>query len=229
MNDKIKRYLEYIFPRTCINCWKIWEYLCKECKKQLVVHEELCPICHKHSERYKICTKCKNDRIKYEGIIIGFKYSGLIKKLILKLKYYHLSDIGEFLAQRLKTLLSTTSLLDEKLLITSVPSHWTRKYFIKGYNQSEILAKNLSCIIHKEYIRLCKKNKFTFSQTKLNREKRLINLNNSFELSWKLEWDETILIIDDITTTWSTINEIAKTIKKSYPETKVWWLVIGRH
>jgi predicted amidophosphoribosyltransferase len=48
-------------------------------------------------------------------------------------------------------------------------------------------------------------------------------LKNAFvlEKSSTLKGNETILIVDDITTTGSTINEIAKTIKTQYPQIKI--------
>jgi predicted amidophosphoribosyltransferase len=64
--------------------------------------------------------------------------------------------------------------------------------------------------------------------TKIEREG---NLNNSFQLikNKNLKWNETIILIDDITTTWSTLNEISKTIKKIYPKISIWWAVLWRH
>jgi predicted amidophosphoribosyltransferase len=41
--------------------------------------------------------------------------------------------------------------------------------------------------------------------------------------------NETILIVDDITTTWSTINELAKLIRHHYPTIKVRGMVVWRH
>jgi predicted amidophosphoribosyltransferase len=57
------------------------------------------------------------------------------------------------------------------------------------------------------------------------------NLNNAFSLTKNLSltWNETLLIVDDITTTWSTINELAKLIKHYYPNMKIRWAVLWRH
>lgn len=229
MKDTIQNIIELIFPRTCINCNKQWDYLCKDCKKKLIAHEEICPVCHNNSKDYKVCPNCRSSNIHYEWIIIWFKYSWLLKKLILKLKYYHQKDITDFLAQRLNVVLSTTSIEKENSIISSVPSHWTRKYFIKWYNQSELLSQRLSEFSWINYKNICRKIKFTFSQTKFNRQKRLINLKDSFINVCQLNGNENIIIVDDITTTWSTINEIAKTIKNKYPNVKVWWLILWRH
>lgn len=122
-----------------------------------------------------------------EGLLIGFSYQNILKKLILKLKFFHKRDIAFFLAERAALLLQInpylSSLLEQKkLLISFVPSHRYRKYFQKGYNQSEILAHTLANLLEVPFLPCCKKNKATVSQLKLNRKERLKNLNSAFSL-----------------------------------------------
>ena len=89
---------------------------------------------------------CKGRYPDLEGIMIAFRYSHFIKKLILSLKYYHVYSIADFFAQKLSLLCSCNYLLGQDIennqtLITYVPSHRYRRIFIKGYNQSQLLAK----------------------------------------------------------------------------------------
>jgi ComF family protein len=225
-------FIDHIFPKQCINCEKHWEYLCKDCKKTLQPHPEICPYCHRFSENYKTCINCKTDHNNVlEGIITTFLYTWLLKKLILKFKYFHKHDIWDFLAERLTLAIkSNHKIPNQNLIFTSIPSHRFRKYFIKWYNQSEILAQNLSIKYWMTYKKLTNKTKRTKSQAWLNRNQRLTNLIGVFSnlQNEKLNWQETIIIVDDITTTWSTINELAKTIKQKYPHNKIRWLVLGR-
>lgn len=120
-----------------------------------------------------------------DGVIIGFSYQKLLKKLILKLKFYHKKDVGQFLAERLALLVQMHAVLssylaEKKLIVSFVPSHWYRYYFVKGYNQSEILARSLANQLFLPCFSLAKKVKFTASQLTLNREKRLKNLTSVF-------------------------------------------------
>ncbi len=272
----LMNFIDLLFPRQCIICWTIGEYLCKKCKTKLQPHPEICPICHRFSADYKVCLNCRSEKkIVLEGIIIPFKYDLLLKKLIMKLKYFHKKDIGGFLVERLNIALQTNESFQkkinncppfvkeevprfvgeedlsratlnswsasanispfykerQKIIITRIPSHRYRKHFIKGYNQSEILAKKLSEVTGIPRIEIAKKKRYTKTQASLKREGRLKNLKNAFSLTPNLALigNETLLIVDDITTTWSTINELAKCIKAHYPNIKIRWAVLGRH
>lgn len=241
--------IEHIFPAHCISCQKQGNYLCTTCKKKLLPHPEICALCHRFSAHYETCLDCKSEKKRYlEWIIIPFCYSNEIKKLILKLKYGHKKDVIDFLTDRLMLALQLNQrinlqfpLLDKgggqgvglneaKLLVTFIPSHRYRKYFTKWYNQSELLAKNLAKKLWLPCNQLVQKTKHTKSQAGLTRKDRLKNLKNAFSLkNINLKGDETVLLIDDVTTTWSTLNQIAKTIKTTYPKIKIRWLVIARH
>ncbi len=245
-----------LFPRHCIACWQQGEYLCKDCKKQLEPHPEICPYCHRFSKDYRTCIECRTQKNNYlEGIIIPFAYTSLLKKLIIKLKYFHKKDIGSFLIERLTIALQANETFQRKsdfcppfekegwcgstggfkknseLIISFIPSHRYRHYCIKGFNQSELLAKKLSEKLHVPMVALAKKKKHTKTQASLNRNSRLHNLKNAFSLTknTQLQGNETILIIDDITTTGSTINELAKLIQHHYPNIKIRWAVLWRH
>ena len=229
--------IDIIFPRQCSICWIIGAYLCKNCKKKLDPHPEICPYCHRYSKDYLTCIDCRCNKDNHlEGIIIPFAYTDILKKLIIKLKYFHKKDISTFLIDRLVLALQANesfqrTCLVDNVIISYIPSHWYRHYFIKGYNQSEVLAKKLSDILDRKMVTIVKKQKHTKTQASLDRNGRLHNLKNAFSLikNTQLQGNETLLIIDDITTTGTTINELAKVIKYHHPNIKVRWAVLWRH
>ena len=92
---------------------------------------------------------------------------------------------------------------------------------------AELLAKKLNIPL----LHIAKKHKHTKTQASLDRKGRLLNLHNSFSLqkNINLNNNETILIIDDITTTGATINELGKLIHQYSPKTKIRGAVLGRH
>ena len=86
----------------------------------------------------------------------------------------------------------------------------------RGYNQAEILACELGKItgIPVE-TGLLRKRKTADAQKRLNRQDRAHNLEGSFWVERKTRLPERALLIDDIYTTGNTVNEAAKTLKKS--------------
>lgn len=201
--------MDWIFPRECLGCGKTGSYLCFECKKSLIPHPELCPACHRSNADFQLCKDCSRaEKMALDGVIIGFSYQKLLKKLILKLKFYHKKDVGQFLAERLALLVQMHAVLssylaEKKLIVSFVPSHWYRYYFVKGYNQSEILARSLANQLFLPCFSLAKKVKCTTSQLTLNREKRLKNLTSAF-LPQNLEHlphGACVLLVDDVSTT----------------------------
>jgi len=230
--------LEFLYPPVCVGCDAAGEYLCRECKKGLRPHSEMCPVCQSASPDYQVCVGCRaSEEFPLEGIVIGFSYTDELKKLILALKFGHRSHVSGFLAERLSLLVQSHPQLSDalqsgKLVVTRVPSHWIRKYRVKGYNQSELLATDLAESLDVSVVWLTRRVRYTRSQTKLNRKKRLKNLIGAFgtvSTDAELKWDEIVLIVDDITTTWSTLVQVAHSISQKHPTVKVWGAVVGRH
>ncbi|MDR2540685.1 MAG: double zinc ribbon domain-containing protein [Candidatus Peribacteria bacterium] len=228
--------LDLLFPRECAGCRKPGEYLCTACKKTLFAHPEICPFCHKPSTDFQTCFACKGQEDALTGILIGFSYQTLIKKLILKVKFGHKKDVVPFLAGRIALLVQTHGKLselskDDQIFISFIPSHRRRKYLEKGYNQSELLAKELAKQLDLPILPLVKKMKYTVSQLKLKREERKKNLENvfvPFQLD-KLSHGATVLFVDDVTTTGSTLLHIAKVIKQERDDLNIWGAVVARN
>lgn len=227
------RLRELLFPIICVWCEREWKYLCDQCKTTIRPHPELCPSCHIYSPLWVICYSCKYKFKWVDSILVAFVYEKLIKKLIIDLKFKHRYDTGTYLWEKLWLLLLCNPLIDPKTtLITHVPSHRRRKNIQKGYNQSEILAKTVSKYTGIKHYTLFKKVKHTKSQTTLNKIQRKTSLRNAFEYISTQEipnGSKTIIIVDDIVTTGSTLNILGTLFKLHHPTSSVRWLVVGRH
>ena len=86
----------------------------------------------------------------------------------------------------------------------------------RGFNQSYLLAKELSNIISVPVLEdALVKVKKTKKQVGLKRKDRKVNLKDAFKLtSSKDIKDKSVLIIDDVMTTGSTVERIAELLKK---------------
>ncbi len=228
--------LDLFFPRSCLGCGTTGTYVCGSCKKELVPHPDRCPFCHRVMKYGQVCYDCRPEHRHLQWIMVAFVYTSFIKKLIRDLKFAHKYDIAWFLAERIALLIQTNPSLVEaqksnKLFISFVPSHRRRRRVVKWYNQSELLATHAAKALWITYIQAVSKQKYTTSQTKCTRQQRLVNLLWAFTIKTRetLPPWTTVVLVDDITTTWATLNELAKTRKKHYSSITIWWVVVGRH
>jgi predicted amidophosphoribosyltransferase len=151
-------------------------------------------------------------------------------------KFGHKKDIVPFLAGRLALMLQTNSkisplLTDGQLFISFIPNHWRRKYLEKGYNQSELLAKELANQLGLRMISLAKKCKYTVSQVHLSKAQRANNLQGTFEAQGleQIPYGATVVFVDDVTTTGTTLLQIAKVIKETRSDVHLWGIVVARN
>jgi ComF family protein len=85
----------------------------------------------------------------------------------------------------------------------------------RGYNQSALIAQQLSNITRIPFsVHLLKRLRNTPSQTKLSREQRKENVKGAFAVQGNVE-GKRVLLIDDVITTGSTLNECAKVLKQN--------------
>lgn len=159
----------------------------------------------------KVCEDCKKDKYYFLKNYSIFNYTGDLQKVVLSFKSgnkylgYYLSDIINDYVKKNKIHFD---------LIIPMPIHKNRVKS-RGFNQSEILVENLKdkYTIEKDVILRIKD---TPHQTGLSRENRKINLKSAFEVIDKEKIkDKTILLVDDIYTTGSTLNECSKTLFKN--------------
>lgn len=104
-----------------------------------------------------------------------------------------------------------------------VPSD-TKRFAQRGYHLPEILAKKLGKNMNLPVLDILIKTKHTKSQTELDKKNRLTNLNEVFEIrniNFDLQTVCEIWLIDDVTTTHTTLLECSKVIKKNFPFLKI--------
>lgn len=104
-------------------------------------------------------------------------------------------------------------------LIVPVPLHFLRQ-MKRGYNQSEIISRELSAITGIPYRNLLRRSKYTAPQSRQNRQRRLKTLKNTFSLPQKnIEYvnSKHILLLDDVFTTGATLNAAACALQTGNP------------
>lgn len=211
ISDKI---INLIFPNVCGICGKISENsLCKKCENTL--------------KKYIIIKQEEIQNRNYNELISYFNYNGIIRNNILNYKFKE----KPFLAKTFVKFLSKQEKAFEiiKTYDKIVPVPISRKRFKeRGYNQSQLIAKEISKYTKIEIAEKCLyKTKNIIEQSKLNKEERIKNVQGVYELkNMQILEDKKILLIDDIYTTGSTVNECCKTLSEAKPS-KIGVLVLA--
>lgn len=213
-----------LYPKKCVRCKKSGSYICDNCFAGITFLEyQHCGVCQKGSIDGLTHPKC---RTKYgiDGIISAISYKGIVKKLLYQFKYPpYLSDLRGILGKILyEGLIQQEGFInycsDGNLLIISVPLH-TKRERKRGYNQSELLAKELS--LHSNLTQVTPvllRQIATKPQFELKKEERVKNILGAFALNPKFKnklKGRNVILVDDITTTGATLRECAKVLKKS--------------
>jgi competence protein ComFC len=178
--------------------------------------------------------QCKKGNLlqSLEKIILLAHYKdSYIARLIKDAKYYHkkdiLEDMGKYLAEQFAKYEEIKE--KESYIITAPPMYFLKKWK-RSYNHSEILWKHIANILWIEaYFKLLKKTKYTKQQSRLSQKDREKNILSSFVFNEKAREKiigKTIIIVDDVISTWATISEMAHILQKNWAK-KIIALIIA--
>lgn len=190
--------IDLLYPNICPSCGVRIDYngdFCDNCREKLVRCSSNYPI-ENADETAFFC-----------------EYTKEVKAITLKFKkdpcgntyYAYAKGIAEALAEK--------KLSDKIDVILFVPMTAADKRK-RGYNQTELIAKELHYILEKPCLNALVKVRETRSQKSLNENERRENVKNAFSVKnpEKLK-GKNVLVIDDVCTTGSTLSEAARAIK----------------
>ena len=208
-------FYEALFPKYCLSCKKEGSWLCSDCREKIpYLEEQFCPFCLTITRTGRSCSFCQ-PRHHLTGLLAATHFKPPISNLIHQLKYKGTKELSQLLAKI--TIKNTISRIPKgKKIIIPIPLH-PKQERKRGFNQAELLGKELSKRLKAEYNpRSLKRTKNTKSQTKLNRKERRENLKDAFEIDRRIELkDRIVLLADDVATTGTTLDEAAKTLKRA--------------
>lgn len=210
-----------LFPRRCPVCDRPvklpGKLICGECREKIkYVGEAHCLKCGKPTEQKEreYCFDCEKRK---HGFVQGkslFEYKSAADS-IYRFKYAKRREYAEFYGEEMERQWRELMREWEPQAIVPVPIHKSRRR-ARGYNQAELLAEELGrrfgIPVEKELIVRCKK---TVPQKELSGEQRQNNLKRAFKISKNDVKLSTIIIMDDIYTTGSTVDAMSEVLKKS--------------
>ena len=150
-----------------------------------------------------------------------FSKNGVEQSIIHRLKYQNSKQTGVILGKKLALSIKKSNKELQIDCLIPVPIYHSKKYD-RGYNQALSIAKGISSILNiPTKNNLLRKKRKTKSQTKLSKEDRLKNVENSFVASAEFLNFKSIGIVDDVITTGATLGAICKEISSINESIKI--------
>jgi competence protein ComFC len=203
--------LDLLFPSFCINCKRPGEYLCPICQKKLKNSLPECYVCRKISNKYKTHTECNT--VGLDAVFVGWQYDETAKKILSEYKYKYAYKLSEIITKLLYGRLENTRFIEcisPNSIFVPIPIHKSHQNS-RGFNQSTLIAQKLSGKMGLDLEEnLLIRDKDSHHQSQADYKKRK-DLGDVFSLTREIK-NKDIIIVDDVITTGTTINRIAKTL-----------------
>lgn len=211
--------MNLIFPRICPFCGKILqkkkEKACEACQKKLpYVQGPRCMKCSKtiEIEEAEYCYDCSRKSYSYKSGLALYQYTGDVKKSIYNFKYNNKREFADFYAQDIKKHLGKEICRWKADMFVPVPLYQRRQQ-VRGFNQAQLLAKKLSFQYELPMEpHVLKRIRNTEPQKQVSGKKRNKNLENAFKIQENIVKLKKVVLVDDIYTTGSTIEQCSKVL-----------------
>jgi ComF family protein len=189
---------------------------CRQCSKKVqLVGANSCMCCGKpiedSSDEY--CQQCNNSNHYFAQNKAVFIYEGPVKLSMYKFKYSNRRCFSEHYAKYAFKKYGKWIAENNIEAIVPVPMY-NKKKKVRGYNQAEVFAKALSQLTGIPVAdKIVRREKETVAMKELKSGKRKKNLLKAFKLAENIVQFRKVLIVDDIYTTGTTLDEVARALK----------------
>ena len=211
-------FYNWLFPTKCVLCNNTDIFIngifCTDCFAKITIIDE--PICKKCGKLFTtgmpinaLCNECETNGRLFSQARSLLLYDNITQKIILSIK----SHANENVANTCSKLIyyKYRELFDNIDFIVPVPSHWLRTLY-RGFNPADIIAKELSIVSGIKVNRSLRRIRRTEYQHKKSKSERLRNLDNAFSCKNTSLCNKNVLLVDDVFSTGSTLNECTKTL-----------------
>ena len=192
------------------------ESLCEKCGADILSPtEHLCPVCSHPMQGLIVCPNCEGKCWHLSTIVPGCRYEGLLRELIQRFKYGRDQSLMRPLGDLMLPALRDPRLAGKNFdAIVPVPLHPLRERE-REFNQAALLAIRLAKKTGLPRLQLLKRTRATVPQARFDRVHRLENLEGAFEIRRPVEEGAAILLVDDVTTTGTTLNACAAALMEA--------------
>ena len=224
VRDKV---LDTLFPEySCYVCGRELmipkNHICELCAKSMrAISGNICKKCGMPiPEGNSYCDTCKSRDYAFDTARACYNYNETSGKIVMDLKYNKKKFVVPFMATEMLLKLDEFGVMPDIIIPVPVSK---RRYKERGFNQAELIANEISDMTGGKIIVDCtlvEKVIDSTPQARLKGKERIENLRGAFKLTTRKSLKgKNILIIDDVFTTGSTVNEVARVLRTVHPDT----------
>ena len=201
--------LDLLFPPICGGCGKVGSHWCVECQQRVqILNGTVCEVCGLPQDVDGICNACRAERPHFHALRAWTVFEDPVRKALHKLKYYRNFSLGDALAAQMFAF--TKGLNWQPDILIPIPLGRQRMKE-RGYNQSAMIAEPLAMALNIEFApQALVRRKETRSQVGLSKQERHKNMLGAFQAAGVS--GKTILVLDDVSTTGSTLSSSAEAL-----------------
>jgi competence protein ComFC len=202
------RGLDWLYPPTCASCEQKGSRWCIPCQDRVeLIQTPVCPRCGQSQPKAELCRQCRIHPPTFTAARSWAAFRGPVRQALHRLKYKGDIAMGDILAQPLVTFMEK---LDWKVeLVVPVPLGVAR-FAERGYNQAALIARPIALALRLPYQpKALEKVRETRSQVDLNVAERKQNVAGAFQAHAVWVGGSSVLVIDDVTTSGSTLDACA--------------------
>ncbi len=182
----------------------ITEYFCRDCKAPFVNPFPL--------DDAGRCSLCRLGLTGFDAAYTFGSYEETLRELIHLFKYSKVRPLAKPLGALIARAIPREQRFD---VIISMPLHW-KKRWSRGYNQSDLLAKEIARRWGVPVKKIVRRVKATEPQAGLSHSKRRLNMRGAFAMRRGADVKGLrVLVIDDVLTTGATASACAKVLKRA--------------
>jgi ComF family protein len=230
LKETLSALTDILFPRTCHICSqdikdprKAFDAsICRACAADMIPTSlSVCSLCGSDLSQERpgelTCRGCRKKPPAYQKLLACYRYNGTAKALIHKFKYQNRPYLAKTMARLIFMNLTRDNNEIARDIDILIPVPLTpAKTREREFNQSELLAKELSMFFKKPWSPVLKKIRHTHPQASLTNLRRLDNLRDAFRaFPPSAVNNKKCLLIDDVVTTAATAREASRALKRS--------------
>ena len=229
--------LDLVWPRKCEVCGRPADrpgrHVCSDCLNRLpfLPTDGCCRRCGRAAEGLDgefLCEDCRVSKPAFDRAASVLSFIGEARDIVNAFKFRNHAWLRDDFADWMAAVMAARFRVEEIEVVVPMPSTlWHR--LDRGFNQCEYLAQALAKRMDKPYARTVLVRKGNPKrQGELNEEERHANVIGTFAvLRPEVVRDHTVLLVDDIMTTGSTLSEGAAELKRAGAK-RVWCVTLAR-